>query len=172
MVEWVTQAHALLEKSALTEDLLLRAVHRAIDEGGMMPREGIQAFFTSTQRLGVPVLVFSAGIGAVSSSYPFAHSPNRPLLHANLRPPDLHSQANVLEAVLARALGGGALPPHVTIASNRIHWDADTRRISGFREPLFHVFNKVHKCSVVVNVFPPTVYYLVPPTLTLSRCAT
>ena len=63
MVEWVTQAHALLEKSALTEDILLRAVHRAMDEGGMMPRKGLGAFFATTQELGVPVLVFSAGIG-------------------------------------------------------------------------------------------------------------
>ena len=48
----------------------------------------------------------------------------------------------MLEAVLARSLKGADLLSHVTVASNRIHWDANTRRIAGFGEPLFHVFNK------------------------------
>lgn len=48
----------------------------------------------------------------------------------------------MLEAVLARSLEGANPLSHVTVASNRIHWDATTRRIAGFGEPLFHVFNK------------------------------
>ncbi|XP_017284994.1 cytosolic 5'-nucleotidase 3 [Kryptolebias marmoratus] len=61
MVEWWTKAHDLLVEQKIRKDDLAEAVR----ESEAMLREGYELFFDHLHKHGVPLLIFSAGIGDV-----------------------------------------------------------------------------------------------------------
>jgi HAD superfamily hydrolase (TIGR01544 family) len=112
MQEWYRQAHSLLAAEPLTEAVIERAAQTSAVE----LRPGFAKLTLLLERLGVPLIVCSAGLG------------------------------NVLRAVLnakmpASAAAAGAQLP---IVSNWLRFGgADGKgKVAGFSEPLLHMFNK------------------------------
>ncbi|KAF0875766.1 cytosolic 5'-nucleotidase 3A isoform X1 [Hyaena hyaena] len=61
MVEWYTKAHSLLVEQALPKAKLKEIVA----ESDVMLKEGYENFFDKLQQYGIPVFIFSAGIGDI-----------------------------------------------------------------------------------------------------------
>uniref|UniRef100_A0A3Q2D6B9 5'-nucleotidase, cytosolic IIIB n=1 Tax=Cyprinodon variegatus TaxID=28743 RepID=A0A3Q2D6B9_CYPVA len=61
MVEWWTKAHDLLVEQRIKKDELAEAVR----ESDAMLREGYELFFDRLHEHGIPLLIFSAGIGDI-----------------------------------------------------------------------------------------------------------
>lgn len=61
MVEWYTQSHRLLVEQAL----LKADLKEIVEESDVMLKEGYERFFGKLQEHGIPVFIFSAGIGDV-----------------------------------------------------------------------------------------------------------
>ncbi|XP_030164065.1 cytosolic 5'-nucleotidase 3A isoform X3 [Lynx canadensis] len=61
MVEWYTKAHGLLIEQALPKAKLKEIVA----ESDVMLKEGYENFFDKLQQYGIPVFIFSAGIGDI-----------------------------------------------------------------------------------------------------------
>jgi len=112
MVEWVTQAHELLLSSGLSIEKLKLAASQGSDAGRVRLRGGVSKMFELTSEKQVPVVVFSAGI------------------------------ADVLEAVMTHNFKTTQLPDNAFVISNRFIFDQSTGKLTGFLEPLLHVFNK------------------------------
>lgn len=111
MVEWVTQAHALLQENGLTQRIVATAARRALRDGKVGFRAGVDRFLATLAGERVPSLIFSAGLADVLEE----------LLKYQM--PDL--QWSLLNVI-----------------SNRCIFDGPDGSISGFIEPMIHVFNK------------------------------
>ncbi|XP_059892186.1 cytosolic 5'-nucleotidase 3-like [Gadus macrocephalus] len=61
MVEWWTKVHHLLIQQKIQRDMLAQAVQ----ESGVILREGYEVFFDRLAELQVPLLIFSAGVGDI-----------------------------------------------------------------------------------------------------------
>ncbi|XP_057588094.1 cytosolic 5'-nucleotidase 3A isoform X4 [Hippopotamus amphibius kiboko] len=61
IVEWYTKSHGLLVEQALPKAKLKEIV----EESDIMLKEGYENFFDKLQQYGIPVFIFSAGIGDV-----------------------------------------------------------------------------------------------------------
>lgn len=112
MIEWVEQAHALLQKSSLTKDIISEAVTLAFEEQRFALRAKFVDFLNVLKGNDVPLLVFSAGI------------------------------TDVVETVLRRTLQDDYENYDLTVISNKACFHPETQEICGFEPPVLHVFNK------------------------------
>lgn len=113
MVDWVTKAHKLIVESGINKSMIREAVALALGEGRIVARGGLAEFVELLKSIGVPLLVFSAGI------------------------------ADVLENVILQTLGAPeVIPAHVHVISNRCVFNEEGRLID-FSEPSLHVLNKL-----------------------------
>lgn len=110
MQDWYRKSHGLLAKEPLTEAVL----ERAAKSSGVVLRPGFVTLALLLEKLSVPLIVCSAGLGNVV----------RALLLA--KPP-------------AYAAGCFSKLP---IVSNWLTFGGEGGRVSGFSEPLLHMYNK------------------------------
>jgi cytosolic 5'-nucleotidase 3 len=119
MEDWVGKHNKLFMEVGLTEDIVQTSVLRALDNGKFRLRGGVEELLSTLEEHAVPLLIFSAGI------------------------------ENVLEFALQSALSPATsdgvicmkpLPENLNIISNRVLFDNGL--ITGFTEPVLHVYNK------------------------------
>jgi cytosolic 5'-nucleotidase 3 len=65
MVEWVSQAHTLLEKTVLTDKILYDACEKALKLDNISLRSGVSSLFSTADTNGIPITIFSAGLANI-----------------------------------------------------------------------------------------------------------
>ena len=125
MEDWVLAHNKLFMESGLTQNIIDIAVTRALESKHFRIRPRVSELISMLETNQVPLLIFSAGI------------------------------TNVLENALQKDLLvnslSSSLPSNVNIISNKCLFDLKDGSLTGFSEPVLHVYNKTCHAFVETN---------------------
>ena len=134
MNDWTKKSHDLLVSSEITRNDISTAVTKNLESNEILLREGADEFFNILQENKIPVLIFSAGIGDVVEE----------VLKQGLIPNIVPIKPEAISINNNLVNNKKLLPNNVHVVSNRIIFDGDKafNKVTGFEEPIFHVYNK------------------------------
>ncbi len=129
MTEWYAKGHDLLVAEGFKRQNLADAVEVSTEHGRIKLREGFKFIFDVSKQHGVPLLIFSAGIGSKThAACPTVSPPHYP-----------NSLADVLTMIIEKLYG--EVGPQCSVVSNFMRFDQAGHLVS-FYDPLVHMYNK------------------------------